>query len=562
MSSASDKKGHDFIDTLFQKLEISFEVKKEDLSRIPKTGPFIVVSNHPFGGLDDLILLRIFSGIRPDFKIFSNPILQKFGGLDEYVLPGTAFSSSGRHRSTPGQIMGVVRHLQSGGALGIFPSGKVSGYDLNSNDITDKQWGPTVLRFIKNSNVPVIPVYFKGSNSLFFQLLGMIHPSLQAFKLPSELLNKKHSSIELRIGFPIPLKDQEEFDDISRYGRYLRAKTYALGTSLEIRKFFTPVDEHLPVAEEIAAPIPTDLLEAEIKSLGEQHLLFDMEPFSVYCSPAADIPNIILELGRLREETFRLVGEGTNKKIDLDEYDLYYRHLFIWDREASRIVGAYRIGMGAEIIEEYGIKGFYLASLWKISEGFRPIMSASIELGRSFIVSDYQKKPLSLYGLWKGILYFLLKHPEYQYLIGPVSISNRFSKFSRSLMIEYIMQHYFDYTLSRYVKPRNEFISDTGNVDVEILLEEAKDLSKFDKCIRDVDFEDSGMPILLKKYLSLNGKIIAFNLDQKFNDALDGLLVLDLMDVPQQVIASLSKELEDSSILDRFNNGPNAMHRS
>jgi putative hemolysin len=559
MSSASGKKGQEFIDLLFDKLEIAFEVSDEDLSRIPKAGPFIVVSNHPFGGLDDLILLRIFSEIRPDFKIFSNPILQKFGGLDEFLLPGTAFSSIGSHRSTPEQLLKVERYIKEGGCLGIFPSGKVSGYDLNSNNITDKQWGSAVLRFIRNSKVPVVPVYFKGSNSLFFQLLGLIHPTLQAFKLSSELWNKKNSSIELRIGNPIPVKDQDEFHDIFRFGRYLRAKTYALGTSLEVKKFFTPIDQHLPEAEKIIAPLPVELLQAEVDPLEEKHQLFEVAPFKVFCAPASLIPNVILEIGRLREETFRLVGEGTNKNIDLDEYDIYYRHLFIWDTEAMKIVGAYRLGMGAEINEEYGIKGFYIYSLYRISEGFRPIMSSAIELGRSFITQEYQKKPLPLYCLWKGILYFLLKHREYRYLIGPVSISNRFSDFSRSLMIEYIMQHYYDHQLAKYVMARNEFIPDTGNVDIEILLEESKDLGKFDKHIRDMDIEDLGMPVLLKKYLGLNGKIVAFNLDSNFNDALDGLLVLDLMNIPLPMITTLSKEIDDVSILERFNPGINTL---
>lgn len=561
MASTSGKKGKEFIDLLFEKLEISFEVSEEDLSRIPKSGPFIVISNHPFGGLDDLILLRIFSEIRPDFKIFSNPILQKFGGLDEYLLPGTAFSSVGRHKSTPEQLLNVVQHLQGDGCLGIFPSGKISGYDLNSNNITDRQWGNTVMRFIRNSKVPVVPVYFKGSNSLFSQMLGLIHPSLQTFRLSSELWNKKNSSIELRIGKPIAVKDQDEFSDINRFGRYLRAKTYALGTSLEVKKFFTPVDERLAEAEKIISPIATELLQAEIDQLNESQQLFEVAPFRIYCAPASDIPNIILEIGRLREETFRLVGEGTNKSIDLDEYDIYYRHLFIWDTEASKIVGAYRIGMGAEIVGEYGIKGFYIYSLYRISEGFKPIMGSAIELGRSFITAEYQKKPLSLYCLWKGILYFLLKHREYRYLIGPVSISNRFSVFSRSLMIEYITQHYYDEKLARFVKPRNEFIPDVGDVDVEILLEESKDLTKFDKHIRDVDIEDLGMPVLLKKYLGLNGKIVAFNLDSNFNDCLDGLLVLDLMDVPMQMITALSKELNDSSIPERFNSGMQQVDR-
>lgn len=562
MSAASDKKGREFVDQLFQQLEITYEVVPEDLGRIPKTGPFIVVANHPFGGLDDLILLRIFSEIRPDFRIFTNPVLDKISGLEEFFLPGTAFSSIGSHRSTPEQLLKVAHYLQAGGCLGIFPSGRVSGYDINSNYFTDKQWGSTVLRFIRNSKVPVVPVYFKGSSSLFCQLLGFIHPSLQKFKLPSELLNKKNSAIGLRIGNPIPVKDQEDFQDISRYGRYLRAKTYALGTSLEVKKFFSPVDERLAEAEDIIPPVSPELLKTEIEALEEKRLLFEVKPFRIFCAPANEIPNVIIELGRLREETFRLVGEGTNKKIDLDEYDIYYRHLFIWDTEANRVVGAYRLGMGNEIVQQYGFAGFYISSLYRISEGFRPIMNSSVELGRSFIVADYQKKPLSLYCLWKGILYFLLKHPEYRYLIGPVSISNRFPDFSRSLMIEYISQHYFDHDLARFVRPRNEFIAVRNNVDVEILLEGSRDLGKFDKQIREMDIEDSGMPILLKKYLSLNGKIVAFNLDPEFNDALDGLLVLDLLNVPMQVITALSKEIDDTTILERFKTGPNAMHRS
>lgn len=555
MSTGCGGQGITFIDQLFSKLEITLEISPDDLNRIPKTGPFIVVANHPFGGLDDLVLLRVFAGIRNDFYIFSNPMLEKFSCLQPYFLPGTAFSSIGSHSSTTEQLLNVARHLQNGGCLGIFPSGKVSGYDINSNNITDSKWGNPVLRFIRSSGVPVVPVYFKGGNSLFFQLLGMIHPSLQKFQLSSELLNKKHSSIELRIGNPIPVKDQQEFTDIERFGRYLRAKTYALGTSLEVKKFFTKVDEHLPIAEEIIPPIAEEILCREIDTLSADRLLFEAAPFRVYCAPASDIPNTIIEIGRLREETFRLVGEGTNKKIDLDEYDLYYRHLFIWDTEAHKIVGAYRLGMGAEILKKYGMKGFYIHSLYRISEGFKPVLGTAIELGRSFIVAAYQRKPLSLYCLWKGILYFLLKLPEYRYLIGPVSISNKFSDFSRSLMIEYIMQHYFDDQLAEFVKPRNPFQMNTGDVDVEILLEGSKDIGRFDKHIKDVEFEDAGMPVLLKKYLGLNGKIVSFNLDPEFNDALDGLLVLDLMNVPFQVISSLSKEINDDSILERFKQG-------
>jgi hypothetical protein len=261
------------------------------------------------------------------------------------------------------------------------------------------------------------------------------------------------------------------------------------------------------------------------------------------------------ELGRLREITFREVGEGTNRSMDLDEYDLYYNQLFVWDNQHNKIVGAYRVGKGKEILNRYGVKGFYLQSLFRMNRRFQPTLRQSLELGRSFIIKEYQRRPMPLFLLWKGILYFLLKHSEYRYLIGPVSISNNFSQFSRGLIMQYIREHHFDKKLSRYVRPRTRYNVPGFNVDEEILLANTDDLNKFDRFIKEVEPNDYTMPILLKRYLKLNGKIIGFNLDPKFNDALDGLLVLDLYDVPMETIASLSKEINDDSILERFLSG-------
>lgn len=511
-SSESGKKGLEFIDLLFGKLKISLGVWDKDLAHIPKSGPFIVVANHAFGDFDDLVLLKLFLKKRPDLKIFSNPVQQKAG-----------------------------EYLRDGGCAGIFLSGKESGYKVNSNTITGKPWGSAALQLIRDAKVPIVPVYVEGSNSLFLHLLGIKPPFLQTFELPSEVFSKKHHSIAVRIGNAIPAREQEEFHDISRFGRYIRARTYALGTSLQVKEFFVPVDVHPSEIEGIIPPVAVEDLQAEIDQLEGNYKLFEAGTFKVYCAPVAAIPKTIIEIGRLREETFRQVGEGTNKKIDLDDYDRYYRHLFIWDGEARKIVGAYRIGMGAGIFKEYGIKGFYTYSLFRISKGFHPVLESAFDLGRSFIVLEYQKKPFSLYCLWKGILHFILKHPEYRYLIGPVSISNRFSDFSRSLMTEYVRQHYFDQPLAKFISPRNPFISNTGDVDVEMLLEGAKNLRRFDKYIRDLNIEDLGMPVLLKKYLGLNGKIVAFNLDPKFNDSLDGFLVVDLKNIPPQIISGLLK---------------------
>jgi len=483
-----------------------------------------------------------------------NYILRGVDQIKEFVFPVSVVEENGKIKSSLTGAKQALTHLNNGGCLVIFPAGEVSSFYQDSNGIMDKIWPDGIIRLIKKQKVPIVPIYFHGTNSRFFHFLGLIHPSLRNAKIPSELLNKKNKNIHVRIGNVIPIRDQNEFPDISRYGRFLRAKTYALGTSIEVKKFFRYAITHPIKVEEIIDPIPKERITEEIRQIEASAMLFEFQDFKVYCAPSSDIPNIMMELGRLREITFRDVGEGTNLKIDIDEYDIYYHQLFIWDTVEECIVGAYRIGKGKNIMEQYGVKGFYIQSLFRLEPQFNQILKQSIELGRSFIVKEYQRKPLSLFLLWKGILYFLLKNPEYRYLVGPVSISNRFSEFSKSLIIEFIHTHYFNHKIASYIRPRKPFVPNFGNVDKDILFENARDLNKLDRMIKDAEISsDYRMPVLLKKYLQLGGKIACFNIDPKFNDSLDGFMVMDLFDVPMEVITTLSKEVNDDSILERFN---------
>ena len=551
-SEISHKKGIDFINSVISELEIKFEVSEEELNRIPKEGAFITVSNHPYGGIEGIILIKILSHLRPDYKFLANYLLKRLKPIQDYFLTVNPFETRKKSKSSLGGIKDSFTHLNNGSSLGIFPAGEVSTYDHYSRNITDRQWQYPILKFIKKSSVPIVPIYFQGSNSRVFHLLGLIHPVLRTVKLPSELFNKRNKIIRIRIGNPISIKEQNEFKDISRYGRYLRTKTYALGTSIEIKNFFSTGLKRKKKVEIIIDPIPIFKIQKEIKRSLNDYLLFKSKNFNVICAPSIEIPNITSEIGRLRELAFREVGEGTNRRLDIDEFDLYFHQLFIWDEEAKKIVGAYRVGKGKEIFNQYGIKGFYIQSLFKINKQFFPFLEKSIELGRSFITKEYQKKLLPLFLLWKGILYFLIKHPEYRYLIGPVSISNRFSEFSKGVIIKFIMENYYNYEFAEYFKPRKKFKVPINNIDTDILFENTDDINKLDKFIKDVEISDFNIPVLLKKYIKLNGKIIGFNVDPKFNQALDGLLILDLYDVPIQIITALSKEINDETILDRF----------
>jgi len=548
-----NKNSTDFINSLIESLELKYEISEEDLNRIPKAGSFITVSNHPFAGIDGILLLKIISEVRPDYKILADFLLQRISPLHDKIFPFNPFESQKNDTSNFSAYKFLINNLREGNPLGIFPATSSSVFNTEKKMLLDKEWEYSILKFIKKAQVPIVPIHFEGNNYNLFNLLNIILPLLNISKQPSKYLNKRHKIIKIRIGNPISISEQNKFSDISQYGRYLRLKTNFLETPLEIKKFFIK-NKTITIPEPIVNAAPDNIIEDEVnKLLLNNYLFFKSANYSVICAPAIMMPNILNEIGRLREITFRAVGEGTNRSIDIDEYDLYYYHLFIWDTEQKKIVGAYRVGKGQEILTSYGKKGFYINTLFRINRKIVPILKESIELGRSFIVHEYQQKPMSLFLLWKGILYFLLKNPEYRYLIGPVSISNQFSKISKKLITDFIKSNYYNYQLAQYIRPKKRFHFQMDDNDKNFIFETtSNDINKLDKFIEDIEPKNIKIPVLLKKYLKLNGKIIGFNIDPKFNNALDGLIILDLFDVPNKTIKSFSKEINDTEILEKF----------
>ncbi|MBN1251822.1 MAG: lysophospholipid acyltransferase family protein, partial [Bacteroidales bacterium] len=543
-----------FIDAVLNELQINFEIDDEELKRIPSKGPFITVSNHPLGGIDVLLLIKIISKIRPDYKFIVNDLFYEIEALRENTIPIKIESKNESKNPNLAELKKAFTHLNKGGALGIFPAGVISPYHFSFNSISDKVWNNSTISLIKKANVPIIPIYFQGNNSWFIHVLGGIHPIFHPMSKTSGIIKKNAKNLRIRIGNQLSVAEQDEFDEMDMFGRYLRSRTYALGKSIEVKNFFLPKFKwKSKKVENIIDPVPPELVIQEMEQIDKKHHLFDSGDFSVYCVPSLEIPNVLTEIGRLREITFREVGEGTNKSVDLDEYDLYYSQLIVWDWKEKKIAGAYRVGMGQEIMNQYGVQGFYIHSLFKIEKEFFPILNETIELGRSFIIKEYQRKPLSLFLLWKGITYFLLKHREYRYLVGPASISNVFSKFSKSLIVNFFKTNYYNDDLAKLLKPRKKFkVRKIKNVDQKLFLEIAKDMKRLDKLIFEIENEH-GIPVLLKKYIKLNAKLIGFNVDPDFNNSLDGLIILDIFDVPFDILKSLSKEIQDDSILERFN---------
>ena len=556
-SSTYDIDPQVFINSILEHLDIKYEVPEKDLANLPTSGPFVTVSNHPFGGIDALILLKILMAGRSDVRVMTNFLLQRIDPLREHILPAEPTDSQGERSSSFTGIREALRYVSEGHVVALFPAGEVSTYQSDSNLIIDREWQEQLIRAVRMAGVPVVPVYFHGTNSRWYHILGRIHPLLRTARLGSELINKRHKVIRIRIGKPVSVKEQADFNDTARLGRYLRARTYSLGSALEAKPFFSGLRRRKSTRQEPVAPAADKaLLREEINAVRPLHELFSSKNHIVLFAPTRVIPNLIREIGRLREITFRAVGEGTNRASDIDEYDFYYHHLIVWDDRAGALVGAYRIGKGKEILSQYGIKGFYINSLFRIRKSFAPVLGESLELGRSFIVQEYQRKAMSLFLLWKGLLTVLLNHAEYRYLIGPVSISNDFSPLSKSLIVEFVRNNHFDAEMARFVRPRKEFIMKVDKrVDSSIIIDSAeKDISKVEKVVGDVD-NGYRIPVLLKKYLELNARIIGFNVDPDFNNCLDGLIMVDVYNIPAEFVNALSRDQSEESIRERFKGG-------
>ncbi|TDG36783.1 lysophospholipid acyltransferase family protein [Pedobacter changchengzhani] len=536
--------GLEFVDKILETVGVSIDFDEDDLKNIPKTGPFIAIANHPYGGIEGLALVKLLCTVRPDAKVMVNFILKKIPNLDEFFVAVNPFENV-QHSSSISGLKLTFDLLRSGTPIGIFPAGEVSTFKLDAQQVTDRMWHPVVGKLIAKAKVPVVPIYFHGNNGVLFNILSFIHPTLRTAKLPSEFLNKHGRIIKVRVGKPIAIDEISNMNKSNKLMEFLRARTYALGIGLDKEKtIFNPLKlfkikkTPTPIIEET----PRNLLKTEIETL-EAFKIWTEKNYEVFIAPTLQIPNILREIGRLREITFREVGEGTNKKIDLDNYDIYYNHLFIWDNELENIVGAYRIGKGDEILEKMGRRGFYLSELFKIKDQFYPVLRQGIELGRSWIRKEYQGKPLPLFLLWKGILKYLIDNPQYRYLFGPVSISNNFSKFSKALIVDYITKNHFDYEMATYVKPRNKFKADLLPISTDTLVDSSESFKDLDSIIGDIENSHMKVPVLLRQYMNLNAKIISFNIDPKFSDCLDGFLVVDTHNIPPGMIEKIGKNL-------------------
>jgi len=536
--------GRPFADRVLEALGIAYEVSAADVSHVPEEGrPVVVVCNHCFGGLEGIFLASLLPSLRADVKIMANYILGRIDELKDLFILVDPFGGRDSQRRNLKPMKESLRWLQKGGMLTVFPSGEVASFNLKTRSLREPPWSETVAGLVRRTKSPVLPVFFDGRNSIPFQLAGMVHPRLRTIMLPRQLLNKRGRKFPFYIGNVIPYKRLAEFETDKAMTAYLRARTYNLAHRRRKKphrlvSFPLPIRRRASQEQTIVRAVPAERLKRDVAALPPDQMLVESAGLEAWFARAPQIPAVLREIGRLREKTFRAVGEGTGNSIDTDRYDVYYVHVFLWNPEKNEIIGAYRLGPTDEILPKMGKKGLYTSSLFKYKRGLLRQLEPAIEMGRSFVREEYQKDYASLYLVWKGVSHYIARYPRYRYVFGPVSINANYRSSSRDLLVAFLKENQFLPDLARMVKARMPLRKTKirKNWKDPSFSAVVNNINEVESLIKDIETELQGMPILLKQYLKLGGKLLGFNIDPDFQFVCDGLILVDIVEADRRAM--------------------------
>lgn len=503
----AEVRGFDFVAAGLAFIEGSYQVEPAALARIPASGRLLIVANHPSGALDALALLDAVGRVRRDVRIVANDLLGAIGPLQELLLPVRILGGKAQR----GSLHAVEQALAAEQCVIVFPAGEVSRLSLRG--IRDGRWQRGFVRFARAAGAPVLPVRVQGRNSaLFYGASTLFKPAGTAL-LAREMFARRGRPLRLRIGQPMQLGQGDPGAQLLA----VRRAVYALG-----RGEMTADDSHAG-PEPLAAQVPPAQVAAELA--GASLLGQTADGKQILLASCAAGSALLLELGRLRELTFRQVGEGTGRSRDLDDFDLQYQHIVIWDGAAQRIAGAYRIMRGAQALARRGLAGLYSASLFRYSDDAITRIAEGLELGRSFVVPDYWGSR-SLDYLWQGIGAYLQCQPGIRYLFGAVSISAALPREAREQLVAYY-QRYYGAADGRVQsnRPFQYFAAPPcfGELDAS---------AAFDVLKANLATLGTGVPTLYRQYTDLcepgGARFLAFGVDPDFSDSIDGLIEVDL----------------------------------
>lgn len=532
-------------DTFFTRtLEVTncrYEFSESDLQRIPESGPVVVVSNHPLGGLDGIVLGDLLRRRRADVKLMANFLLKKVRFADHHMIFVDPFAKSQPARHNIAPLRESLKHLKDGGLLGVFPGNRVSHYQWSRREIADPDWVPHIASLIRRSDATAVPIFIEGGNSLFFNIAGMIHPVLRTALLPREFVRRsKHPTpIRVHIGMPVTSTRLKKFASDDEMIQFLRLNTYVLknrpvvvaGHRFEQSGIEGAITAPSKAADPIAPPVSPDDVEANLRRLPADACLLRQGDFDVYMGRFQELPEVMHEIGRGREISFRDAGGGTLRPLDLAPQDEYYHHLFLWHRKDRVIVGAYRLGLTDEILAQHGPSGLVCSGLFDLKPEFLDHLNPGLELGRSYILPEYQRNYNSLLLLWGGILSFIARRPEYNVIFGSVGVSqgDEYCPASRTLIVNYMRNKLAHPQFSVQVEARSPFkgikLYGTDEEEISARLQSIEDVHAL---VASLESDGKGVPILIKHYVRMNARLLSFGVWTNHSNAVVSFMLTDL----------------------------------
>ncbi len=520
------------LERLLEHLEVTIQTGKDDLEKVPASGSVIVAANHPYGILEGAVLSALLARLRPDVKVLANAALAFMPELDGLIIP-VDVDKSGPNRKA---VREALAHLERGGLLVVFPAGEVAHLRLRTGKVEEPEWKHGLARLIglaarRNRRPAIVPVHVAGRNGLLFQAAGLVHPRLRTALLARELMNKRRAVVRVSIGSAFTADRVLSLPTDAERTQYLKWRNEILANRDAVKaRTRWPLGRRCPSTQRpIAGETPRSLVEADVQALDESCVLAKSGDLAALLATSRQLPHALREIGRLREIAFRAGGEGTGKPLDLDRFDFHYRHLFLWNSAKNEIAGAYRLAITREATRERGIEGLYTATLFRFGVEFLERIGPAIELGRSFIRPEYQRGFSPLLLLWKGIGRFVADHPECKSLFGPVSISNQYQSISRALMIHFLERCGSISGWKDLVRPRHApRVSKTEEM--------CRDFDDLSSVVSDLEPGRVGVPVLLRHYVRLGGRLLGFNVDPEFSNALDGLILVDLTETEPKLL--------------------------
>ena len=513
---------------------LSLNYDLEGLENIPTEGPCIIVSNHPHGMSDGLMFGDIVMKRREDIRIVVNEFLRCVRGMRPYEITVDVYGGEAAKRANMAGMREMLHWLKEGHCLLVFPSGSAATFSLKDRHVVDDPWQQNIAVLVLKTGAVVVPMHISGRTGLFFQAVSMFSRSLRANFLPREILRDGRMRHTIRLGAPIPPTTYAGMDP-ERLNAYMRLRSMLLRYRLTTADASREKNQQRVLQPIAAAESPEALCE-EISSLPPDCLCYTSEntPLRVYAARAEQIPLLMREIGVQRERTYRSVGEGAGLERDLDRWDAHYTHLIMWDSQAGCLAGAYRIGRTDQILEKYGVNGIYNSSFFHFRPQFLRMISQGLEMGRAFVTPEYQRQAASLDTLWMGIGRFLNKNQQYKYLYGTVSISAEYSLASRALMYTYLRQSCMDTKLSGEIRALNPPTNlDLRSEDARLVPAALPDVRALTAMVSELE-GGTGIPVLLRQYLRLGGKMVSFGIDEDFGGTLDCFVVVELSKTPER----------------------------